>query len=322
MSPQGKERIKILLKTIVSVILMAWLVKTIEWGQIANLLRNARLSWLLLAFLFVIISVLVSAYKWQLICRASGLKCELKELWKIYWCGLFFNNFMPSSIGGDALRIYWAGRYTGDATGTGTSVVVERVLATVGLSFLGLLAAPLVQIQVPYLKAFFIAMILGSLFVLVLILSPLSLLMSRLFAGFPKVTALLNGLNTHGSRLRSQKGLIFMSLLWSVIFQFCVVMVNISILHAFCVDRIALLEACLIIPATSVAAMIPIGINGYGTREGAYAALFAYFGVNRAEAIAVSVVFALIVTISSLWGGWLWFRNEQNLKGQLFQAEA
>lgn len=208
-------------------VLVAWLIKTIEWGQLVSLLQNAQLSWIALAILSVILSVLVSAYKWQLICRASGLKCPLKELWNIYWSGLFFNNFMPSSIGGDALRIYWAGKYTGDMPGAGTSVVVERVLATIGLSLLGLLAAPFVKITVPYLTAFFMAVILVSLLILVLILSPFFLrVMSHIFAVFPKVIKILNGLSIHGYRIRSQAGFIIQALVWSVIFQFCVVMVN------------------------------------------------------------------------------------------------
>lgn len=306
----------VVLKAGVSLILVGWLLKTIEWGQIVLLLQNAELIWIIVAFLWVVVSVLVSAYKWQLICRGAGLKLPLKVLWNIYWAGLFFNNFMPSSVGGDALRIYWAGKYAGDLPGTGASVVVERLLATIGLALLGILAASFATIKIPYLQVFFVATIFVTGAVLALIFSPDSFrLLGKLFSRYPKAVKLLHSLSIHGNRLRGQKGFVIKSLLLSVAFQFCVVMVNYSIFQTFHLDQISLLQACLVIPATSVAAMIPFGINGYGTREGAYIVLFAYFGVTREAAITMSIVFAVIVSISSLWGGWIWFRNGQEVKG-------
>lgn len=306
---------KIMLKGSVSILLVGWLINTIEWGQILMLIQNAGLSWIAVAFIWVILSVLVSAHKWQLICRASGLKLPLKVLWNIYWAGLFFNNFMPSSMGGDALRIYWAGKYAGDTPGAGTSVVVERLLATIGLALLGIIAAPLVNTEIPYLYIFFVIIIIVTFMLMGLILSPaFFLVMSKIFASFPKVTDLLDKLSIHGVRLRKQKGYLAKALIWSLVFQFCVVMVNYSLFQAFHISQITLCQACFVIPATSVAAMIPVGINGYGTREGAYVFLFAYFGVARAAAIAVSIIFALIVSLASLWGGWIWLRNGQKIK--------
>lgn len=317
MKRQRRKQLTLAIKTLVSLVLIAWLLSSLEWAQVAALLVKADLNWIGLALFWVIISVLVSARKWWFVCMAAGLKLPFKILWNSYWAGLFFNNFMPSSIGGDALRIYWTGKHSSDMPGAAASVIVERILATMGLSLLGIIAAVWTTTEIPYLMVFFAGLMLISIFLLSLILFPALLaLLQRIFKSVPKARGFLTGLREHGARLRRRKLLLIKSLMWSVVFQFCVVLVNYSILQAFQVSQVSLPEACLVIPATSAAAMLPVGINGYGTREGAYVALFAYLGVAGAAAMTVSVVFALTVSLASLWGGLIWLREGQRPGGE------
>ncbi|WP_227762128.1 lysylphosphatidylglycerol synthase transmembrane domain-containing protein [Zhaonella formicivorans] len=305
-----KKHKVIIFKFTISLALIAWLVMSIEWAQVAVLLSGAKTGWIIVAFLWVIVSVLVSAYKWQLVGKAAGLDMPFKVLWQAYWAGLFFNNFLPSSIGGDALRIYWSGKYANDLTGATASVAVERILATLGLSLLALLAIPFAGINVPNLALFFLAMVLLSLLLLFIILYPKMLdVLTRLCKAFPRCVKFLECFSSHGKRMRKSHIPLFKALAWSVVFQFCVVMVNYSLFMALNITQVNLVQACVLIPATSVAAMIPIGINGYGTREGAYVALFSYLGVTKAGAMTASVLFALVVSMASLWGGWIWLKN-------------
>lgn len=144
------------LKILVSLVLLSWMFRQIKWSEIVFTLSHAHLVWVAAAFGWVVVSVLVSAYKWQLILRASSLELPFKVLWKSYWAGLFFNNFLPSSIGGDGLRIYWIGKHTQDLAGATASVVVERVLATAGLCLAALFAAPFSNTVIPQLIGFFL----------------------------------------------------------------------------------------------------------------------------------------------------------------------
>jgi hypothetical protein len=302
------------LKLIFSLSLIAWLFISIKWSEIAILLSHANVVWVLFAFIWVIISVAVSTYKWQLIAKASALNLPFSVLWRSYWAGLFFNNFLPSSIGGDVLRIYWSGKYCGDLAGTTTSVVVERILAAIGLSLAALLVIPFVSLQIPYLLLFFVIMALISLIVLSLFLFPKLVVFLQNLVGFCcKFTDFFQGIAVHGKRLRYNRFFLLKALVWSVMFQICVIIVNYCVFRALNITRVSLLQAAVLIPATSVAAMLPIGINGYGTREGAYITLFSYLGVSKAEAMTASIFFALIVSISSLWGGWIWIKEGKNI---------
>ncbi|HZW82750.1 MAG TPA: lysylphosphatidylglycerol synthase transmembrane domain-containing protein, partial [Candidatus Deferrimicrobium sp.] len=101
---------KLLARVVVSIGLLGWFVFSFNWNDILGALTGIDPTWLLIAVGWIIISVVVSTVKWQTILQAQGLKLRFRELWQIYWAGLFFNNFLPSSIGGDALRILWAGK--------------------------------------------------------------------------------------------------------------------------------------------------------------------------------------------------------------------
>ncbi|MCO1601946.1 lysylphosphatidylglycerol synthase transmembrane domain-containing protein [Desulfosporosinus nitroreducens] len=311
------KRFLLPLKILASILMLSWMFSTIEWQQITQILLRVNGIWMAMALGWVVISVGVSAYKWQLILRASQLHVPLRVLWKTYWAGLFLNNFLPSSIGGDGLRIYWVGKVTGEMAGSTTSVVVERVLATIGLCLTAILAILLTEVQIPYLLAFFGAVMFVGILILSFFLFPhfTGWLQKRL--GFlPKAQSFLVGIISHGMRLRNQPSLMFYALIGSVLFQMCVVMVNWCIFKALSVTDLNPIQAAVIIPATSVAAMLPIGINGYGVREGAYIALFAPMGISGPIALTASILFALLVSFSSLWGGWIWIKEGRQDVGE------
>lgn len=307
---ENKRYYGLIIKIVVSISLMTWFFKSIKWDEIISLLYEVNLMWIFCAFIWVGISVLVSAYKWQFITRASGLKLPFRVLWRSYWAGLFFNNFLPSSIGGDALRIYWAGKYAEDMSGVTTSVVAERILATIGLALIALMVIPFANLYIPYLPTFFFLVATVGFVLLLFILYPKVVDgLQRVFSSWTKCKNFLQGISIHGKRLKNNRRLLLQSLVWSVIFQVCVIMVNYCIFKSLNINQVSLVKATVVIPATSVAAMVPLGINGYGTREGAYIALLSYLNVSKAEAITASIIFALVVSISSLWGGWIWIRE-------------
>ena len=313
----NRKVLTVSLKALVSLLLLSWMFSHIEWTELSDTLKNAQLSWMFATLGWVILSVGVSVVKWGYIFKASKLDLPYRVLWKSYWAGLFFNNFLPSSIGGDGIRIYWTGKYSGDLPGATTSVVVERVLATMGLCLTALLAVPFSRTGVPELIGLFFVILSLSIFVLFLILFPkLTDFLQHRLAAWPKAQTFLEGLSLHGVRLRNHPGCLVRALGWSVIFQLCVVMVNWSIFRGLSVQELGFFEAAYLIPATSVAAMLPVGVNGYGLREGAYITLFATLDIPSSVAMTASILFALIVSLASLWGGWIWIREGRELNGK------
>lgn len=312
-----KKHINLVIRSIVSLGLLTWLTLLLDWRELFEVLTRIKLEWMLLAVGWVIISMIISVSKWKLILQAQAITLSWPELWRAYWAGLFFNNFLPSSIGGDALRIVWVGRLTGDVAGSTASVFVERVLATVGLSITGL-AASLFIVQ-PDQRVIFLFLLLIAFSFALLGLLMWGWIPQRFAQSQGRVITFLRGIEQHGTRLKGQWGVILRVIFLSVLFQGSVVGVNYAIFKALQISSIGWINAMYVIPVTSIAAMLPIGINGYGVREGAYVALLASYHVPATTAFAASILFAFLVSISSLYGAWTWLVHHP--KGVITNAD-
>ncbi|WP_214658660.1 lysylphosphatidylglycerol synthase transmembrane domain-containing protein [Candidatus Formimonas warabiya] len=299
-----KGKIKLGLKILVSILLLGWLLCSVEWPQICHCLHQIKPFALIWAVFSIIVAMIISVVKWGLLIHAQRIPASWKDLWQAYWVALFFNNFLPSSIGGDGMRIFLVGKKTGDMAGVSVSVVAERVLATLGIACIGLPALILTGTSLKNLKGLFVLLLLGS-------LVGVWLLIWGKVPGFlkgkqGKGAVFLSRFISHGGRLKEQPGVIGKVVLWSALFQLANVAVNYFIFQGLGLTGVSFLEAMLVVPAAAAISMVPVGINGYGIREGAYITLLAPFGVQPAAAFTASVLYAFLVSLCSLWGGMLW----------------
>lgn len=299
-----KKNQAILLKTVVSLGLLSWLVYTIDWPQLRHVLEEARITWLLPAILLIFLSMYLSTVKWQVLLRAQGFKTIFRDLWMTYWIGIFANNFLPSSIGGDSIRIIITGKRLGDMAGAAASITVERILATFGLAVTGVLASSFARQMSLQVNGLFIVLIIVSsgLTLLIALASPPGFLLKKK----GRCARFLVGLCQHGGSLKEHWRKVFLVGALSVLFQLTVVGVNYTIFRALNITELSFIEVIYIIPAISALSMIPLGINGYGVREGAYVFLLSTYGVDKGPAFAASLIFAFLVSFCSLYGGWLW----------------
>lgn len=304
----------IILRTVVSITLLGWLAISFDWMQIGKLIREAYPGWMGVAIILIIISMIISVNKWQLLLYIQKISLSWVELWHAYWAGIFFNNFLPSSIGGDALRIMWVSKSTRDSAGAAASVIVERILATAGIAIVGLcggIIAGRLDIRAEILLA---GLLVVSLLLLGIILQ--GRLPTALAGRKGRIIEFLQGITMHGTRMQANRKILFGVLILSIAFQVTVVGVNYSIFKALGISSLEWWDLLYVIPITSVAAMLPVGINGYGVREGAYVALLASYNVSSGSAFTASLLFAFLVSLCSLYGGWTFMvhrRGEENL---------
>lgn len=310
----GKAMCKVNWKTaarmIISAGLLIWLALVMDWQQLAQVWSRVEPGWILGAVASIVISMLISVQKWKLLLEAQGINLSWPELWQAYWAGLFFNNFLPSSIGGDALRIWWVGKRAGDTPGAATSVITERILATAGLAVTGLIGAALVG------KADSRAV---SLFVILTVLS-LGLMGMLARGSLPRwaqlrqgrIASFLKGMAGHGHKFHRQTCRLARVGILSVAFQIAVVGVNYCIFRSLHIDALLTGDLLYVIPVISVAAMLPLGINGYGLREGAYVVMLEAYRVPAGTAVSASLLFVFLVSLCSLYGGYTWhnYRSE------------
>ena len=118
---------------------------TIDWHEAFTVVANADRSLLAGAFLASVGTVLISARKWQLLLQRARIGVGFPAAAQLYWIGAFFSNFMPTGIGGDAVRLMMTPAPDGRARVAAT-ILIERLtglLVMLGLSAFGLLILPL-----------------------------------------------------------------------------------------------------------------------------------------------------------------------------------
>ncbi len=297
------------LRILISLLLMGILVFTADPVKIKQSLLNFRQLSLIPVFSLIALSMFISALKWKVLLDAQKNRIGLLTLFRIYVTSLFFNNFLPSSIGGDGMRIYLAGRYCGSISSAASSVVVERAIATVSLSMLGLSGFLFAEkISMPALWLLVFVLVAGMIVTFIIL--------TGWTPGFIKKRggrisdAWLSFSETSGE-LKNKPAALIVTLILSLVFQVNVAMVAASVIWGIGLPVPHAADMFFITSASSVLAMVPAGINGYGLRESAYIILLMPYGFTTSSALTVSVLFALFVSVFSLAGGVDWMLSSR-----------
>lgn len=310
------------LKIIVAVSLLALLFISLDWRAALVRLADSSPAWVALACLFNILAIVVSAYRWRKLVIALDIDLDRFHAIRLYWIGTAFNKVMPSTVGGDVVRIAMS-RHLGSLTLITSSLLFERLT---GFWFLGLFGfGALVSIQgdelaPPYSGA--MAWLLGF----GLIAGPLVLMC------LPKTIA---ALTDHRTGMIQKLGGFVCKLTTSLV-SFStrpkVVMINFVLIAIF-YAIIFTLQGVLILavggkvtpsmvmiaaPLVLLIASLPISINGIGLAEGAFVALYAYLGVDPDTALAAALLRRVVITVVAMIGlpFWLAERGQPPVSGQ------
>ena len=146
------------LKILISVGMLAYvLLVRVDLRELGNALLQARWGFLVVAALLAMAGVALRAVRWLALLRALDIAVPLGRLVKLYFVGTFFNIFLLSGFGGDAIRMMELARHskkTPEAIGT---VLVDRATGLWVLFVLGLIALPFGRASIPQETAALVA---------------------------------------------------------------------------------------------------------------------------------------------------------------------
>lgn len=146
------KRGRTLLRVAVSAALIAWILRDTDLREVGAAFRDADLRYILIALCLIPLGYLSSVMRWRTLLRAQGGDASLPFLVRSLMTGIFFNNFLPSTIGGDAIRAWDTARSgVGKATAL-TIILVDRfvgLLALLLFAAVGLLGAGRLTERVP-----------------------------------------------------------------------------------------------------------------------------------------------------------------------------
>ena len=307
------EALKLSLRLLVAVLLIALLFVNLNVEHLVQRLLNLSWQGTAAAFAIVFLAIVISAWKWGLILQARQHRLPFLTLLRLYFVGLFFNNVLPTAVGGDAVRAWEATKETGEVPEAIGSVVSERLIAGVALGITALLGLPFIESDSSTAK-------MVALFLLFDVALVALFLIPRVAEGMvgkalPNRLAKLNSVvvqTVQAVRDTLRKPRLFVTiLLLSILFQICVAGVNAAIFQALGAP-VSLAHCVIYTPMIFTIAMLPISISGFGVREAAYWYFFSQVGVGQAEAVAASLLFFVIVGICSLPGAPLFvFRRKR-----------
>ncbi len=90
--------LRLFLKVLVSVGLLAFLLSKISLSQLVALVHGLDPGYVIGAFVVFLASNIVGGYQWHALLSSSGVRLPFRRSLRFYFIGLFFNNFLPASI--------------------------------------------------------------------------------------------------------------------------------------------------------------------------------------------------------------------------------
>jgi uncharacterized protein (TIRG00374 family) len=274
------------LKALVTVACLAWIARKVHWSDVAAALADADPAWVLLSLALTPVLILISALKWQLLIRARGDDPGLLTCFRLYTVGYFFNNFLPSNVGGDVARVYLLGRQGGGLAQALASVFLERftgLTALIALAAIASFAGP-PELYQPRVRSAIWLVVLGYLAVLWAVFEPRLARFAHERLRLP-LGAKLVRIHDAVAAYRDHPGPLVACLALSVGF-YLLAAVNIYVsLRAFGA-RLDPVAIALATPLILLVSGLPVAIGGLGLQEGTFVVALGVYGVPAAVALA------------------------------------
>ena len=136
-----KRPLRVSLTLLVTALCVAYLIWKIDLGQTLHVIADADPWYLLLALFLMVVTILPMAWRWQLLLRAKDVEDNIPWLTRAYFVSYAAGQILPTSVGGDAVRIYeTARRHPGHGDTGAATVLLERAIggaATLLLAAIG-----------------------------------------------------------------------------------------------------------------------------------------------------------------------------------------
>jgi len=295
-----------LLKALVSLSLLSFLLSRVDVAQLLRVLSSAHVSYLAVALVGYFLGQVISSVRWALLARPLGFKNPLKEFVLLYFIGMFFNLFAPSTVGGDLGRVFYLARgrtkreerERGMLTANALiSVIADRAIGMAVLVWIGAVALVVFpEYSLPLVvRAPTFALALG--FLLGWALLPL---LKRFLE--QRERAVGQNLSLALGIYQSHHQIVPQTVLLSLIVHLLQAWIQLLLGRALDVE-IPWSYCFILYPLVGVFSALPISLNGIGLREGGYLFLLGQIDTSSERAIALGLLWFMIVALDSLIGG-------------------
>jgi uncharacterized protein (TIRG00374 family) len=321
-------RLGTVLQLLVSAALLALLASWVDLQAARAAFTGADLRLVALAFGIATASRLLMAFKWNLLIRAKGILISWREVVRIYYVSSFAGLFLPSTIGGDAVRGYLTARSYGQSAAIVSSILVERLVGLVVLLAFGIAGGLLLYARFGANELDAIGLVLVATGMLagvaagtLIALSPrCAAIVARAAERFPaghklqKAAALAASIYAAARSYRDRGAAVAAFAALTALENVLPIMRAWLVAVAMGVD-VPLSYYFIVVPVALFAVRLPVSFEGLGLREGVFVFFLALVGVPEGVAFSVSIT-QYLVTLAAILPGALLYPAARRATGE------
>lgn len=300
-----RRTLLLLAKAATSILLLYFSLRWVDASTLAGRLSRSEPGWIVLAAILLIIQLAFLAGRWRTIAAACGASLAFTPALQLSFIATFFNQVLPSTVGGDGARIWlFARKGAGWARAT-YSVLIDRIVGVFVLAMIVIVCLPWTfeLIHDPIARAVLliigIGAIAGTLFFLMI-----GTHFRQIFARWALTRHLLAA---------SRDAAILCNSLHSMrIVLPCSIAIHLLTIAAAwcCIKAIAapvtFLQVLFLMPPVLLISIVPISIAGWGVRESGMIAAFAFAGLAQSDGLTLSILYGATSFVVGVIGGVVW----------------
>ncbi len=308
------------IKIAITALLFVYIFRKIDLHQFGVTIRNARLDVLIAGFLMLWLAHFVCIFRWRMLMRPLMPIPSLVNLFGIYCIGIFFNMTFPTVIGGDVVKMYYAGKPHKSYAQSFASTFLDRDSGMLAMMIIACVAVLIHPVKVPGIPISVIIWGVFALFILgnAAIFAPF---LHRRMTGllrrwrFSKIAHKVDMISDAFQTMGKHPAVLLGSLVISFLNQLLVISVT-WIMALGLRLHLPFTYFLIFVPVITLISMIPISLNGMGLREYSFMSLFGAVGASTASSTALGLLSSAVLVLSSLPGGivYVLFKSKSDTK--------
>jgi len=303
------------IKILISVALLYFSLRKIDLHALALRINVESLGWIVLAIAATFLQIFVGVLRWRQISVECGAPIGTRQAMRFNLIGAFFNQTLPSSIGGDAVRLWLVARGGAGWRAATYSIFVDRAIGLIALAIIIVASLPWSYqlITDPHGRSALLlvdfAALAGGVGFLVLGMLP-----------WPWLKRWWGTHHIHACSVIANR-VIFSRDRGPKVAVLSVLVHVLAVVVAWCVVQsiaapVVFSQIFQLIPPVMLITLLPISIAGWGVREATMGLAFGYAGLMANEGVNVSLLFGAVYFIVGIVGGLVWiFSPEKAAQG-------
>jgi len=318
------SKMKTVGKVALTALFLYFIFLKVEIGEIRGAILSIKPIYFVLLIVISFLMITISCVKWRLFLFDRGIHVSLSRLIRYYLIGYFFNNILPSTIGGDLFRSYFLGRQIKSQSTSFGSVFMERLTGLIALLILSVVSLTLNPTLVRIPSILFSVLLMGAVLALIIFLFIIddsrrihSFLVKRI-PYMDSVSEKIERAMTSVSCFKTNTRLLAYAMFYSFIFQIMAIINSLICCWALGAHP-SVLNLAVIVPIIMLVSTLPITLGGLGLWEGSFAFFFSLVGLSPILAISVALILRFKNILMGIIGGvvFLFTRKKQNINIQV-----